>query len=395
MKIICVHTDPLPSEMAGSVFSLSTAAGIAKAGNDTVLMMPSAGQTIKEALRYYGIEKPPSLKIVLPASSTIKIGFFRITYTPRFYRALLKQLRAEAQNADGIIVRTLRLAAYLTRAKLGVPIFYEMHNWYADVEQKWEAARWMISDKKYKHEKSLESIEKKTLPQMAGIITMREATARLCREKYPSIPVEAASPGLEPPPVWPVKPCEEPIVAYLGQLHPHKGLEMLFDAAISKPELRLLILGGGQWLSHWKNEVHKKGLSDRVTFKGHVPKAQVPECLAQARIGVLPMLDCFYNRFLTSPLKIMEYYSAGLPVVTVNAPVTSEIVDHERTGLLVPFDDPDALANAMKKLCFDDNLYNYCRRNIESLLPNWSWTNRGRRIEEFISLVNSKQMERS
>lgn len=390
MKIISVHTDPLPSEMAGSVFSLSTAAGIAKAGVETVLMMPSAGQTVGDALRYYDIEKPESLRIILPAPASFSLGPIRITYTPRFYRALLEKLRGEIKNADGIIVRTLRLAAYIVEMLPDIPIFYEMHNWYGNVDQKWEGARWMISDKKYKREKTLELVEKDTLPKMAGIITMREATAQLCREQYPSIPVQAASPGLDAALPFP-ESCTDPVVVYLGQLHLHKGLQLLFDAAQKAPDLRFMILGGGQWLPHWKEKADQNGLSDRVTFAGHIPKAKVPRYLARARVGVLPMLDCFYNRYLTSPLKIMEYYSAGLPVVTVNAPVTAEIVQHEQTGLLVPFDDPDALADGLNRLCQDDRLYDECRKNIEIQLPKWTWTNRGQKIRDFILQVNSKK----
>ena len=203
------------------------------------------------------------------------------------------------------------------------------------------------------------------------------------------MPVRTVPTGLDPPATLPVV-STEPVAVYVGQLHPHKGLDALFSAAALAPKLRLLIVGGGDWLAHWKRQVRQQGLTDRVVFSGHVPNAKVPGMLAQGRVGVLPLQDCFFNRYLTSPLKIMEYYAAGLPVVTADAPVTREVVEHEKTGLLVPFNAPEKLASALTRLCFDDGLHARCRDRIARRLPNLSWTRRGERIADFVQSLTSE-----
>ncbi|NLH49526.1 MAG: glycosyltransferase family 4 protein [Myxococcales bacterium] len=388
MKIVYLHTDPLPSPMAGSVFALSTAVGLAKAGHETVLIMPRNRRTVAEALEYYGVKPPENLRILLPAPPAIELGSWRIAYSRRFFRAAFKLLQTEAVGADGIIVRTLTLAQYLSRHELPAPLVYEMHDWYADIERKWSGAEWMIDGKKLRRERFLQAVEKETIPRLAGVIALRRATGELMRQCYPAARVEVVPTGLDAPAALPAVSAE-PVVVYAGQLHKHKGLQLLFEALKLAPDLRAIIVGGGDPLADLKAEAARLGVEARVEFTGHVPAAAVREHLSRGRVGVLPMRDCFFNRVLTSPLKIMEYYAAGLPVVTVDAPVTREVVEPEQTGLLAPFDDPAALAGAMRRLCLDGELHARCRARIEQLLPDLSWTRRGERIGRFLTELAS------
>jgi glycosyltransferase involved in cell wall biosynthesis len=385
MKIVYIHTDPFPSPMAGSVFALSTASGIARAGHDAFLFMPSARQTVDQALSYYNLPVPKNLRIELPAPLKVGLGPVRFTYTPHFHRVVTKRLLA-LKNVDGVIVRTLKLAAHLVKQDLPFPVIYEMHDWYGDVEQKWRGSESMISAQKMRHEKSLEAMHRDTVQKVDGLIALRNATAKVVRDRNPGCPVAVIPTGLELLPTLP-DVSADPVVTYLGQLHPHKGLDVLFEAAVLAPRLHFRIIGGGKWQPHWERVAQEKGVSERMTFVGHVPKAEVPAQLAKARVGVLPLLDCFYNRHLTSPVKIMDYFAAGLPVVTVDAPVTSEMVEHEKTGLLTPFEDPPALAQALERMCFSSDLHEICRNNIALRLPDWTWTKRGEKIAAFIKSV--------
>jgi glycosyltransferase involved in cell wall biosynthesis len=83
----------------------------------------------------------------------------------------------------------------------------------------------------------------------------------------------------------------------------------------------------------------------------------------------------------------MECFAAGLPVVTADAPVTAELVEHEKTGLLTPFEDPPALAAALRRLCFDDALHAACRAEIARRLPDYSWTKRGEKLAGFAARI--------
>jgi glycosyltransferase involved in cell wall biosynthesis len=369
--------------MAGSVFALSTAVGIAESGPETVLVMPRAGESVSRALAYYGKAAPANLRIVLPASQEVRVGPLAFTSTARYYRAVRDVLAVEAQGAGAVIVRTLKLAHFLSRSPLPAPLLYEMHDWYTDVERKWAGAGAMVGARKLARERRLESVEHATIGRVDGVIALRQATGELMRACYPEARVAVIPTGLTLPETMGAV-SDEPVVVYAGQLHRHKGIEILLEALRRAPDLRGLILGGGDLLADLRRNVRRLGLAERVELTGHVPAAEVPARLRRGRVGVLPLLDCFFNRYLTSPVKIMEYYAAGLPVVTADAPVTREVVEPEITGLLTPFGDADALAAALRRLCMDGELHARCRANIAARLPGYSWENRGRKIAEFV-----------
>jgi colanic acid/amylovoran biosynthesis glycosyltransferase len=61
------------------------------------------------------------------------------------------------------------------------------------------------------------------------------------------------------------------------------------------------------------------------------------------------------------PVSLVEALACGLPVVTTPMTGIPEVVEHERNGLLVPPNDPHALADAMERLIRDRHLYDRLR----------------------------------
>jgi glycosyltransferase involved in cell wall biosynthesis len=56
------------------------------------------------------------------------------------------------------------------------------------------------------------------------------------------------------------------------------------------------------------------------------------------------------------PIVLLEALARGLPVISTNTSGISEVIQNGRTGLLVPPDDPSALALAIARLCKDRSL---------------------------------------
>ena len=81
---------------------------------------------------------------------------------------------------------------------------------------------------------------------------------------------------------------------------------------------------------------------------GKVAPGEVPGWLTQMDIAVAPypVAEDFYF----SPLKILEYMAAGIPVVASAVGDLPSLVEHERTGILVPPGDADALGQALLHL---------------------------------------------
>jgi glycosyltransferase involved in cell wall biosynthesis len=81
-----------------------------------------------------------------------------------------------------------------------------------------------------------------------------------------------------------------------------------------------------------------------LIYRGPLPAEKVHETLSKYDVLVLP------SHREGCPGAILEAYSAGLPVVATRVGGIPEIVDDGKSGLLVPLEDVDALAESMARL---------------------------------------------
>lgn len=166
--------------------------------------------------------------------------------------------------------------------------------------------------------------------------------------------VEVVPNGVDPRRFPPSAPATGPFtVGFLGTLKPWHDVATSVDAlarlkAGPVPGARLLIVGEGPERPAIEARLAALDLGDAAEFTGALPAEAVPGALARMHVGVAPYRggDPFYF----SPLKLYEYMAAGLPVVASRVGDLPEVVRHERTGLLVSPDDPDALAAALARI---------------------------------------------
>ena len=138
--------------------------------------------------------------------------------------------------------------------------------------------------------------------------------------------------------------CGNPYVVFVGRLSKEKGVELLADTACLLPEVNFVVAGSGP-----DDEVLKN--IPNVTLKGFVTGKELTELMANAKLLIAPSV-CYEN----NPLSILEAHSVGTPVVTMNHGGMAELVEDEKTGVLVSSPTPESIALAIKK-CFDDEEY--------------------------------------
>ena len=141
-------------------------------------------------------------------------------------------------------------------------------------------------------------------------------------------------------------------VGFLGTLKPWHGLDVLLEAftlvAHFNPDYHLLIVGDGPLLGHIDSRLTEEGLRARATLTGSVDPSDVPHWLAQMDVGTAPYADAQGLYF--SPLKLVEYMAAGLPVVASRGGQIVDLVTHEKSGLLVEPGNASELAAALRRL---------------------------------------------
>jgi glycosyltransferase involved in cell wall biosynthesis len=139
----------------------------------------------------------------------------------------------------------------------------------------------------------------------------------------------------------------ECLVLVPAVLRAGKGHEVLLEAMPSLlarvPTTRVLIVGGGEREPELR--ARARDLGDAVRFLG--PREDVPLLLAACDLVVLPSLS------EALPTALMEAAAVGRAVVATRVGGVPEVVQDGRTGLLVPANDAQALAEAMAALLGD------------------------------------------
>jgi glycosyltransferase involved in cell wall biosynthesis len=115
-------------------------------------------------------------------------------------------------------------------------------------------------------------------------------------------------------------------------------------------DLRLVIYGKGNQLHELELLAKDLQIDEFVEFKGYIPNVQVPEILKQLDIFALPSLDESFG------VSAVEAMAAGLPIAASDADGFTEIIVDGETGFIVPRNNPEALAEALKKLVENQNL---------------------------------------
>ena len=148
------------------------------------------------------------------------------------------------------------------------------------------------------------------------------------------------------------------IVVYSGSVSSKRNLRNLilafWKACMKVENLRLMILGEGDYLSHLKLLSEELSISDKVFFLGYINYSEVPKFLSVADIAVsyVPIIPAFDAQ---PPVKTVEYLACSLPVIATSTRGNKRFIVHEWNGLLTK-DDPSSLSKAIIKLSQDENL---------------------------------------
>ncbi|MEZ5977097.1 MAG: glycosyltransferase family 4 protein [Planctomycetota bacterium] len=174
-----------------------------------------------------------------------------------------------------------------------------------------------------------------------------------------------------------------PTVVYTGSLLDWKGVDVLLDAAERMPQARFVVVGGDDARIA---ELRRGRELANVRFTGFRPPSEVLHHLWAADVAVVPNRSrpAISSRY-TSPLKVFEAMAAGVPIVASDLPSLRDVLEHGRTGWLVPADDPDALARGLGTVLSDQALRVKLATRARIEVTRHAWESRARRILAFMS----------
>ncbi|MFZ9630303.1 MAG: glycosyltransferase [Ilumatobacteraceae bacterium] len=196
------------------------------------------------------------------------------------------------------------------------------------------------------------------LDGVRSVVTISDYNARHLREHVPGLDIHRICNGM---------PVEERVVPTAGgpvlcvaRLVPKKGIDTLLRACALLVEsgvpIRVEVVGDGPLRADLVSLAESLGLGEAVHFAGSSDSHEVAAAYGRCSMVVLPCrIDGDGDRD-GLPTVILEAMARGLPVISTDIVGISEVVQHERTGLLVAPDDPAALAAAVARLHGDPGL---------------------------------------
>lgn len=249
-------------------------------------------------------------------------------------------------------------AALRAGRALGIPVVYEIRAfWEDDAVDKQKFAHGSFV---YRQVRRLET----------GVCQRADRVVTICgglkddlvARGIPSDKVTVVSNGVDMDRFQPVDPDpalarrlgleDKVVVGFVGSFFHYEGLPLLVEAAAklreTHPQLRVLLVGGGEDEERTKTRARELGVEDLVIFTGRVPHAEVDAYYALIEVLVYPRLSKRITELVT-PLKPLEAFAMGKGVIGSDVGGIKELLRDCDAGRLFASGSADALAAALSE----------------------------------------------
>ncbi len=162
---------------------------------------------------------------------------------------------------------------------------------------------------------------------------------------------------------------KNPLFVYLGRLKRYKRVDHVIRAfaKLDDESATLEIAGTGDYRPQLERLVQSLDLATRVKFLGFIPEEEKVHLLRRAWASVLASPKEGWG------ISNLETAACGTPVVAANSPGIRESVLDGKTGLLVPGNDAQAMAAAMKRLASSRSLVSEMGRAGRGFAQKFTW----------------------
>lgn len=133
------------------------------------------------------------------------------------------------------------------------------------------------------------------------------------------------------------------------------------------------IYGKGDGEEDLKSQIKENNLEEYVFLKGFVPLNELPEIIADCHIGIVPQKPLKGTDYML-PVKLLEYLSIGLPVISVQ----NSVVKYYMKDVSLMFYDPadiDSFVGKVLEVMENPKLINSQREVVETVREKFSWSN--------------------
>ena len=271
---------------------------------------------------------------------------------------LAQRLQPDAIHAHSPVLNAI--PALRVGKRLGIPVFYEVRAFWEDAAV--DHGTTTEGSLRYRATRALET---RALKQAAHVFTICEGlrgdiVARgIPPSKVTVIPNAVAIDDFEPGGA-PDAALQQrlglagaTVLGFIGSFYAYEGLDLLLDALPAllqrRPELRVLLVGGGPQDAALKAQAQALGVADKVVFTGRVPHDQVQRYYDLIDVLAYPRRSMRLTELVT-PLKPLEAMAQGRLLVASDVGGHRELIRHGETGWLFEAGSAAALTDTVDQL---------------------------------------------
>jgi len=167
------------------------------------------------------------------------------------------------------------------------------------------------------------------------------------------------------------------VLGFIGSFYGYEGIPLLLEALPAirgmRPDVMLLLVGGGPEEKKIKQLIEQRGLQDCVVFTGRVPHREVQRYYNLVDIFVYPRLSMRLTDLVT-PLKPLEAMAQGRLVVASNVGGHKELITDRETGYLFRADNAGSLSDTVLEVLNNSDNWDVLRSNGRTFVEkerNW------------------------
>ena len=175
-------------------------------------------------------------------------------------------------------------------------------------------------------------------------------------------------------------PADRRILLYQGSIQEFRGIEESIEAVTLLERCVLVIIGYGYHRPTLEDEVHRRGLDDRVRFFGPIPNDELLYYTASADVGLCVIRGQSLSYRWSMPNKLFEYMMAGIPVVASDFEEMGRVVREEGVGTVCDPDDPQSIAGAVRAIIDDPDAEARFRAATRVAITRYNWNHEEQKL---------------
>jgi D-inositol-3-phosphate glycosyltransferase len=161
-------------------------------------------------------------------------------------------------------------------------------------------------------------------------------------------------------------------ILYVGRIDPYKGIDALAKAVkelqLINVHVKCVIVGRDYgYRSKLESLIDELRISNIVEIRDHVSQENVVELYSSALVTVLPSLSEGF------PLTLVESMALGTPFIASSVGAIPELVALSKAGILVPINNAKVLAQTIRNLLEDKELWSILSVNGKRFARNFTW----------------------